>query len=89
MKARAVGSLFLGLALAFNAHQRIESAERSASETGLVAGAQQRPDAFIPGVPTIVSSPLKSRQSDPDSRSHARGRRHFLGRGIDPAVIFR
>ena len=59
MKARAVGSLFLGLALAFNAHQRIESAERSASETGLVAGAQQRPDAFIPGVPTIVSSPLK------------------------------
>ena len=59
MKARAVGSLFLGLALAFNAHQRIESAERSASETGLVAGAQQRPDAFIPGVPTIVGIAMR------------------------------
>jgi hypothetical protein len=59
MKARVVGSLLVGVALVFSAHQGIKSAERSAGETGLAAGTEQRPDAFIPGVPAVVSSPLK------------------------------
>ena len=65
MKARVVGSLLLGVALVFSAHQRLTSAEHTAGDTGLAAGPQQRPDAFIPGVPSVVSSPLKLAKAIP------------------------
>ena len=65
MKIRVVGSLMFGMALLFSAHQRLTSAERSAGETGRMAYTPQRPDAFIPGVPSVVSSPLKLAKAIP------------------------
>ena len=65
MKVRAIGSLLLGVVFVFGADQGTKSAGRSTSETGLAGVAQQRPDAFIPGLPTVVSSPLKLAKAIP------------------------
>src|SRR5438105_14136335 len=57
MKTRTAGALLLGLVLVVGRHQvQMRSAEPVAGES---RGAEvQRPETFIPGVPTPVNTPL-------------------------------